>query len=146
MKNGLSIEQIAQLSKRVKFLLLFDLMGYGIVAEKEEITSTVLYGTHGDKKVFEYEPLAEINITCKGKKVADEDGPAYEMFSQYEILSQIPTCYLNDVIGYSLKQELGKMKQVKKLQGTVSFKMSIYSGELPEEAVLAPVTLNGKKI
>lgn len=144
--NGLSVAQIAQLSKRVKLLVLFDFMGYGIVAEKDEITSNFLYDTHGDKKVTDYELLAEIDITCKGKNEADENGPAYEMFSQYEILSQIPTRYLNDIIGYSLPQDFGKLIEAQKSKGCINFKMPIYSGVLPEEATLVPVTLNGKKI
>lgn len=141
--NDLSVAQVAQLSKRVKFLIPF---GYAMIGEKEEITSTLLYGIRGDKKVMDYELLAEIDITCKGKNEADENGPAYEMFSPYEILSQIPTRYLNDIIGYSLPQNLGMLREAKKLNGCVNFKMPIYAGELPEEAILVPVTLNGKKI
>lgn len=95
---------------------------------------------------FDYDLWEEIEITCQGKKEADENGPAYEMFSQYEILSQIPKRYLKRVIGYSLPSELGDVKGVKEMKGVVKFQMPIYKGKLPQEVLGIKISMSGEEI
>lgn len=142
--NELSIEQIAQLSKRVKPLRPF-IMDYAVVVDQEEIISTLDYTAQSDKKVFDYVELAVIEVICEGKSVADASGPAFEMFSQYELLSQVPECFLRDIIGYSFPREYWKTEAVKNSSKRVSFEMQLYKGKLSEEIRFSPMMFNGKK-
>lgn len=145
MRNELSIEQIAQLAKRVKPFLCQN-KSVLIMLELEEITDSLLNGSKNSVVLKEYDGLAHVEIICKGKKEADAQDPAYEIISQYEILSQIPERFIKEMIGYLLPEDYVLARGIQKLDGSLRFKMPIYLGTLPEEANLLPMTFCGKKI